>query len=246
MTKQFFVSSDIHSFYTQWMKALKTTGFDKSNKDHIIVVCGDLLDRGDESMECLKFVNSLPKNRKVLIRGNHEDLLEVCIDRKEFGQHDLHNRTLKTIFNLCGRDENGFWFDDNYKTVFDEIKHCKPLYKYLNSLQDYAEVGDYIFVHGWIPLEADSPNGDWKSGDWVQARWSNGMEMWEQGHRIKDKTIVCGHWHTSWGNSNLHHKGTERGKDACFEPFIDEGIIALDSCVACSGQINCIKLEVEV
>ena len=80
--KKYFCFGDVHSFYTELKSSLETAGYDKSNKDHIIVSCGDLLDRGNESIECLNFVNSLPKSRKILIRGNHEDLLEECINRK--------------------------------------------------------------------------------------------------------------------------------------------------------------------
>lgn len=38
-----FVSSDIHSFYDEWQKALVDSGFDNSNNMHGIIVCGDLL-----------------------------------------------------------------------------------------------------------------------------------------------------------------------------------------------------------
>ena len=77
--KKLFVVSDVHSFYTQLIKVLNEKGFDKNNPEHWFVSCGDLLDRGPESQQCLKFVNSL--ERKILIRGNHEDLMEDAINR---------------------------------------------------------------------------------------------------------------------------------------------------------------------
>ena len=77
------------------------------------------------------------------------------------------------------------------------------------------------------------------------------MEQWSHGRIIKDKTIVCGHWHTSWGHSRLHNLGVEfknkyndSEKEEHFEPFIDKGIIALDQCVVYSGIMNCVVLEV--
>lgn len=260
---KYFVVSDVHSFYNQLQSALLDAGFDKTNKEHVFVSCGDLLDRGDQSIECLNFVNTLPKSRKILIRGNHEDLLEDAISRKEFLSHDLHNGTLKTIFNLCNKNEFEFWIDSNYKCVFDQIKQNKHLYKYLNSLQDYAEVGNYIFVHGWIPtIDPNlSPLDDkplqnaplewWDTKTnpdakdlWKCARWTNGMKAWSEGCTVPDKTIVCGHWHSSWGNSKLHHSGTEWGQTACFAPFVDKGIIALDGCTAYSNRVNVVVLEV--
>ena len=43
---KYFVSSDIHGFYDEWMKALKDAGFDIANDNHKIIVCDDLFDRG--------------------------------------------------------------------------------------------------------------------------------------------------------------------------------------------------------
>ena len=31
---KYFVCSDIHGYYTEWMRALKDAGYDKKNKDH--------------------------------------------------------------------------------------------------------------------------------------------------------------------------------------------------------------------
>ena len=77
---------------------------------------------------------------------------------------------------------------------------------------------------------------------WWQARWLNGMDavrmVSEEG-----KTIVCGHWHTSYGYSKYEGKGSELGADADFSPYSTSGIIALDACTARSGIVNCIVVE---
>ena len=57
------------------------------------------------------------------------------------------------------------------------------------------------------------------------------------------KTIVSGHWHTSYGHSKFEGKGTEFGRDADFSPYVAPGIIALDACTAYSGIVNCIIVE---
>ena len=238
--KKYFVIGDVHSFCSEMKKALKEKGWDINNPDHIFVSLGDLLDRGNETIECLKFVNSIPRERKILIRGNHEDLLEECLDRGEFFYHDLHNGTIKTVMNLCGLNEIDY-FNNEYHQCFQQVKENPELRLYLNSLQDYAEIGDYVFVHGWIPSK--KKNKDWYLGDWKEARWFNGMEKWRQGARLECKTILCGHWHTSWGHGVLEKKCSEFGDDADFSPFIKKGIIAIDGCTAYSGIVNCVVLE---
>lgn len=36
--KKYFISSDIHSFFSIWMNSLKSKGFDINNENHIVVV----------------------------------------------------------------------------------------------------------------------------------------------------------------------------------------------------------------
>ena len=67
--KKYFVASDIQSFYTPCIKELNKTGFDLNNEEHILIICGDLFDRGSESLKLYEFIKSLPKERRILIRG---------------------------------------------------------------------------------------------------------------------------------------------------------------------------------
>ena len=73
----YYIVADVHGFFDILKEALDNAGFDKNNPGHIFVSLGDLLDRGKQPRECLQFVNSL--ERKILIRGNHEDLMEEMI-----------------------------------------------------------------------------------------------------------------------------------------------------------------------
>ena len=77
------------------------------------------------------------------------------------------------------------------------------------------------------------------------------MAAWQNPeYRIKDKTIICGHWHCSWGWSHIRQERKEfpnKSKNdwqKSFDPFFDDGIIAIDSCCAYSGKLNVIILKV--
>ena len=102
MSKKYFILSDVHSYFNQMIDALNNSGFDKNNCEHIFVSLGDLLDRGPDPIKCLEFVNSLPEDRRILIRGNHEDLMEEAISRHRFYYHDFSNGTVDTAFQLTG------------------------------------------------------------------------------------------------------------------------------------------------
>ena len=100
MMKKLFIFSDIHSYYDEFMNSLNRAGFDIDNPDHVIISLGDLCDRGPDSVKALEFVNSIPNNRKILIIGNHELLMEDIISRGYYMEHDKHNRTNLTIQQL--------------------------------------------------------------------------------------------------------------------------------------------------
>lgn len=241
--KKYFVSADIHGFYSEWMFALKNKGFDINNPDHIIIICGDLLDRGSEAKSLVNFVyDMLKKGRAILIKGNHEDLFQDMVNRKQPFYNDITNGTYDTLFQLT---YPGFSpYDFNYDVRWDEI---------IKSMVNYYELGDYIFVHGWIPTK-DLYDPEWRNASeeqWKKARWLNGIERWFSGCKEPGKTIVCGHWHCSYGWSKIRKEREEfpdkrvEGWEKSFEPFIDDGIIAIDACTAYSHIVNVLVLEVD-
>lgn len=252
----YFVASDIHGYYSQFKQSLAEAGFDFDNEDHKIILCGDAFDRGSEASKLVDYLVRLyDKGKLIYIRGNHEDLLLDCLHqlkcRVNISQHHWTNKTLNTIAQLTGIDEYSLACGCyNYeKDIEPKMQKCLDLIaKSINYYQD----GDYIFVHGWLPsCEIINKDNYQKLLDtasienWEIARWLNGMEEWHNKNTIQDKTIVCGHWHCSYGNSRFHGEGEEDfSEDANFNPFIDNGIIALDSCVAYSNKINVVKITV--
>ena len=98
---KFFVVSDVHSFYTPLKKALDENGFNPNDENHWLIVCGDCFDRGDESEELLHYLMSL--ERKILVKGNHDILLEDCCKRGFPYSHDKQNGTTRTIQDISGK-----------------------------------------------------------------------------------------------------------------------------------------------
>ena len=272
MSRKYFITSDVHSFYDELRKALDRNGFDVTNKEHYLCICGDIFDRGNKSKEVFEFLKKLG-DRFIFIRGNHEDLLADCVTDICSGSvirsHHYSNGTVRTISHFTGIPVDEFY----YKMVrrdnsFDEkvYNSMKPVLDWIDTKSiHYAEIGDYILVHGWIPVTGEDidfrgnyihpkavPQDKWgelSDFQWRDCTWLNGMEMWKKGVRIPDKTIICGHFHSSWGHSHIHQDRKEFPDKSrvnwkkSFEPFVDEGIIAIDSCCAYSGFLNCIVLE---
>ena len=99
--KKLFVVSDVHGHYTLLKEALDRAGYDKDNKDHLLICCGDYFDRGDENIEVLKFFERV-KN-KVLLRGNHEDMLLKLLQTGKLLPHHYINGTISTLRNIFGK-----------------------------------------------------------------------------------------------------------------------------------------------
>lgn len=252
--KKYFIVSDVHSFYNELMVALNEKGFDKDNPEHILCVCGDLFDRGDGTVKLFEFVKELKaQDRLIYIKGNHETLLEKCVADIRAGRtpgwHHSSNGTTKTICAFCGQSE---WiiFDPTWRDKICET--MQPVLDFIDeNCVNYAEIGDYILVHGWIPSFQHLDNfRDGDDDDWNQAMWLNGMDMWRNpANRVEGKIIICGHWHCSWGWSHIRQERKEwpqsNRKDwlKSFEPFVDDGIIAIDACTAHTSKVNCIVIE---
>lgn len=237
---KYFVSADIHGFYDEWMKALFEKGFDIENPEHKIIVCGDLFDRGNKPKEIIDFVLK-NKEKIILVRGNHEDLMEEMVSRGFPYGRDYHNGTERTIIQLAFEARDGV----DYKDVARKSR----LYDVLSLMIDYYETDKYIFVHSWIPIDSENYKykEDWRTAtkkEWSAARWVNPLEMYNA-RLFPEKILVFGHWHVSafWASENAK-KYSEWGANACFDPFIKEGIImALDACTAYSGKVNVVLLE---
>lgn len=72
---RYYVTADVHSYYSELKTALTEQGFFKDRDPHKLIVCGDLYDRGTQAPELQEFIlDLLDKDQVILIRGNHEDL----------------------------------------------------------------------------------------------------------------------------------------------------------------------------
>lgn len=261
-----YIVSDPHGYYTELEKALRESGFFDETEPHKLVICGDVLDRGKEAERMIDFLLSLKEeNRLVYILGNHEDLLVQCLHQLSSGgvheiasgmSHHYTNGTWDTLLQISGMDEL-----EAYRYPLELVRavmHSRFYRELLPAALDYYETEHYIFVHGWIPcrLEGFRPNEkyrydpDWRYAEpysWKRARWFNGMDV-ACNHSVMElgKTVVCGHWHASYGHCHFEQKGSEYGSDADDSPFYANGIIALDTRTAVSRLVNCIVIEDDV
>lgn len=144
--KCYFVVGDIHGcLYT--LKTLLTAYW---QPDEVLVLIGDLIDRGAYSYETIQYVISLEKrfiNQVVVLRGNHE---------QELIEHLTHGPNTNWL--MQGGDQTLSQYEAHHA---DPREHLK----WLNDLPLYYETDKLFISHAGIallggnPYETDNPFG---------------------------------------------------------------------------------------
>ena len=147
---RYFVVGDVHGHYFELLDALDRAGFNPNNPTHCLISCGDAIDRGHFSIALMDYLISLPN--AILIRGNHEDMLEETLaEGKTIGKDE--NGTFATIRQLA---EDNMDYSAGGANNFAEL--CRlasqhPVWqKYRNRLVDYYETEDYTFAQALVLL----------------------------------------------------------------------------------------------
>lgn len=264
---KYFVFSDIHGFYNILLNELKNKGFDEDNKDHMLISIGDNFDRGNQNYEMYLFLKKMKeKNKIVLIKGNHEDLLIELIERgypisRDYsnGTYDTLNELYKKLFNVKEDIKN-----NDYLDLYRKLK-AEGFISLIDEMLDYYETPNYVFTHGFIPINGNwsyysnsncSYNLEWRNSSrdkFKNSRWINGIEMSiKYGIGEPNKKIVIGHYHSSYGNvrkdlpNDLPDSILEKYEFSSldyFEPYTDERIVAIDACTVLTKKINLLVID---
>ena len=221
------VCSDIHGFYDKLMDALDKVNFNPETD--LFISCGDAMDRGKQPREVIEFLNGLPN--KVLVKGNHEQLMQDAIQRRCFLMHDFHNGTANTAYDFCTKENAGLM---SHAQILGELRDDPEYQKYMSLLVNYFETERYIFVHSWIP-----GGKDWRyapQSKWNKAFWGNPFDIASVIGNKTGKVLVHGHW------TNSYYWAKEEGR-AKYDICHHSGCIGLDATTVLSHKVNVLVLE---
>ncbi len=255
---RYYVTSDVHGYFSELKIALTEKGFFSDTSEHKLIICGDLFDRGSEALYLQDFILELmEKNEVILIRGNHEDLLMQLLNSWSMqsykAKHHISNMTVDTVLQLTGSSKSDLLI--NPEAIGRKLLLSPTINKIIPFMINFYETEQYIFVHGWLPSVQIRISAyqkffkiidDWRNASpslWDDSRWINGMEAAHERALIPGKTIVCGHWNSSFGHSYYEGNGGEFDNNPDFSPYYADGIIALDACTVKSGFVNCIVID---
>ena len=131
-----YVISDIHGEYDLFIKLIDKIGF--SERDELFV-CGDIIDKGQDSVKLLKFIKSMPNARCII--GNHE----YAFLKKYWAIMQNSPQDFDQVLNEL---QSYFQYDGNlldWETV-----------DWLETLPYYIEESDFICVHAGVELTPDN------------------------------------------------------------------------------------------
>ncbi|WP_371377191.1 metallophosphoesterase [Sporomusa aerivorans] len=133
--------SDIHGDNQRLQSLLKQAEYDQASD--LLVICGDMVDRGTENLAVLKTCQTFQSQGAVLLKGNHEQFLEQSLIEMT-GTSTWQSNPSEHLYN---------WVKYNGgATMYEEIKNLAParlseLLTFIQSLSLYFSAGNFLFSH---------------------------------------------------------------------------------------------------
>lgn len=187
----------------------------------IIVYIGDYIDRGFRSKEVIEELlqDTFIGFERVFLKGNHEHtMLEFLQDPESFSDWlEWGGDSCLRSYGVNPREDNGD--SKPLKLLVDELAVNVPRehLKFLITLKNYYEEGDYLFVHAGLKPNVDLDNQ--KEEDMLMIRNEFIYSDYDFG-----KTVVFGH-------------------TVFDKPYQAQGRIGIDTGAYASGKLTCVVLE---
>lgn len=173
-----YVMSDLHGEYDKFIKMLDKIEFSPSDTLYIL---GDVLDRGQKSLEIIDYIRRPENNNIKLLMGNHEQFCMLSFLEENYMQYWMEAGGYSTFAQL---QERG-------------VEYVYDFLNYLTSLPSYAIQDSFILVHAGIKVIEDINNIEL-----LMAAQNTDSLLWdrdfvESNKYVEGYTVVCGHTPTT-------------------------------------------------
>lgn len=128
-----FITSDVHGGFDELIEGIEKIKF---KEDDELYILGDILDKGPDSFKVLDYVMNTDNIN--LIKGNHEYMLQLAIEKDERIRDYINIEGKKKIEEIKKRG------NEYFKKVYSYIKNL-PYYIILND--------DILLLHGGINID---------------------------------------------------------------------------------------------
>ncbi len=160
--------------------------------DTTVIFLGDLIDRGPDSAETLRFTREWREKRHVrFIMGNHEEMLLLSLEQPEALGGFLRFGGRETLASY-GLDTDEFTNTPYEKIQAQLVEIVPPKDRaFIRNFESSITVGDYLFVHAGvrpnIPIEEQEMQDlRWIREPFLSFRGDHGLHV-VHGHTISDE-----------------------------------------------------------
>ncbi|MEG2290387.1 MAG: GNAT family N-acetyltransferase [Clostridium sp.] len=229
--KRIIAISDIHGNLNLFKKLLLKVSY---SADDILFLVGDLIEKGDQSLNTLRYIMELSKEREVyIVTGNCDTLWEDVkneIDDENLLRYMLFRK--KSILNeMCESLSIEVNEESDIKYIKEQLNlNFSVELNWLMELPHIIETQNFIFAHAGITSEDLQIN---KADEVIKrdAFMDEGL--------VFSKYVIVGHWPTA-------NYGKEKG---CCNPIINkkQRIISIDggNSIKSEGQLNALIINGE-
>ncbi|GGH78435.1 serine/threonine protein phosphatase 1 [Pullulanibacillus pueri] len=220
--KRMLVISDIHGEIYKFERLLEETSYDPA-QDQLILL-GDYVDRGPSPKAVIEKVMALKAQGAILLKGNHEDMMEKAFQDKQRLKHWFRNGGQETLKSYGYEVPEVHDLDQLVASSYP-LKKTETLAKHLefiHQLDHYYETEDFIFVHGGVHPTTPINETDPYLLMWIRDEFHHGYNG--------EKPVVFG------------HTPTDHFHDGFGVFFATNNIIGIDGGCVYGGQLNALEL----
>lgn len=213
-----YAISDIHGEYERFKELLERCDF---KSEDILYILGDVIDRGEASLETLRYIMSQPNMR--MLKGNHESILQMVL----YFSKDL-NEVLEVLKRFKAASDRDFqyieadgidvgimpwsglkrWYSNGGKVTVEQllkldIKTIQEIRDYITSLSLYetyesSQGKQYLLVHAGVNIMLPEGYEGEKGWEKLEAYQREKDLIWIReafylNKGLADKIIVFGH-----------------------------------------------------
>ncbi len=178
-----FVMSDIHGQYDLFLKMLDRIDL---KREDLLVIIGDICDRGKKSyeiyMKCMKMIK-LGYNLKFIL-GNHEDMLLEDLENDYPIRYEIEYSVFRNSKYFENKDMKD-WHEENF------LEEIEWLVKWLKNCPLIISGNENIFVHAGLDLNKGLEKQEKETVLWTREEFwlAENVELEE----YKGKNIYFGH-----------------------------------------------------
>jgi serine/threonine protein phosphatase 1 len=203
----------------------------------LLVINGDMVDRGENPFETVKFIHEMKKSNPqsiIVLKGNHEELFLKWLDSPaDYSSHYMCCGGLQTVDSFLNQRRqitelsSEVLMAEAIQTGFPEIIH------FLRDLPIYHEHGKYVIVHAGVRLR---DNEHWSESQSNVMLWIRDDFFSETVPNKTEKVFIFGHTPT---HGIYNGSSTDIWVSNC------QTKVGIDGGAVYGGTLNGLKIDIK-